>query len=117
VTAPTGGIGILSVVVWPTHVGAVKSNGEEPMFDLDYQRGQITWGMDDTGQLSGHANIAVPAGEWAWIIYSNDQYTPGFVHAQKLAQPLILSSAGMITMEQITEGDIRPLLPDPVLHD
>jgi hypothetical protein len=110
------GDGVLSFVVWPTHAGAVMANGDEPMFGLEYQRGQITWEMTE-GQLLGRATITVPAGEWAWIIYCHNQFRPGFVTCQKLAHPLVLPAPGTIELAGISEDDVRPLDPDPVLHD
>jgi hypothetical protein len=95
----------------------VQSNGDEPMFGLDYQRGQITWEMTPLGVLEGRAIISVPAGEWAWIIYCYNQFRPGFVTAQKLAHPLVLREPGTITLTRITEDEVKPLNPDPVLHD
>jgi hypothetical protein len=111
------GNGILSFVVWPTHAGAVKSNGEEPMFGLGYQRGQITWEMSEEGRLEGRAVIQVPEGEWAWIIYCHNAFRPGFVTTSKLAHPLVLPEPGVITLSGITEDEVKPLNPDPVLHD
>lgn len=112
-----GGDGTLSFVVWPTHAGAVKSNGEEPMFGLEYQRGQIAWEMSEVGVLLGRATITVPAGEWAWIIYCHNAFRPGFVTCSKLAHPLILPEPGTIDLAGISEDDVKPLNPDKVLHD
>lgn len=111
------GEGILSFVVWPTHAGAVQSNGQEPMFGLEYQRGQITWETNEHGILLGRATIMVPAGEWAWIIYCHNAFRPGFITCSKLAHPLVLPEAGRIDLAGISEDDVRPLNPDPVLHD
>jgi hypothetical protein len=112
-----GGEGVLSFVVWPPYAGAVKSNGEEPMFGLEYQRGQITWAVNEAGILLGSTTITVPAGEWAWIIYCHSQFRPGYTTCSKLAHPLVLHEAGTIDLHGITENDIKPLAPDPVLHD
>jgi hypothetical protein len=112
-----GGLGTLSVVVWPNHAGAVNHKGEEPMFGFDYKRGQIAWELDEKGKLLGHATIDVPAGEWCWIIYCRNPYNPGFVSAQKLAHPLVLTEPGIIQLNGITEDDIKPIQPDPKLHD
>jgi len=101
-----GGDGVLSFVVWPTHAGAVNRRGEEPMFGLDYQRGQITWEVNGDGQLRGRATITVPAGKWCWIIYCHNAFRPGFVTAQKLAHPLILDEPGTIDLTQITEDEV-----------
>lgn len=114
---PGLGDGILSAVVWPTYAGAIKSNGEEPIFTTDYARGSITWELNQAGQLRGRAVIDVPAGEWAWIIYCHNAHRPNFVTAQKLAHPLVLVEPGTIALHDITEEEVKPLNPDPVLHD
>jgi hypothetical protein len=113
---PAAGDGILSAVVWPTYAGAVKGNGEEPMFGLEYQRGPIFWELEGS-ELKGHCRIQVPAGDWRWIIYCHNSFRPGFIHCQKLAQPLVLTESGTIDLFGITEDDVKPLQPDPVLHD
>jgi hypothetical protein len=87
------------------------------MFGVDYQRGQISWAVNEQGLIRGRATVTVPAGEWAWIIYCHAPLTPGFVTAQKLAHSLMLSEAGTIELSEITEDEVRPLAPDPVLHD
>jgi len=51
------------------------------------------------------------------VIYCHDPYKPGYVTAQKLAHPLILDAPGTIDLTGITEAEVRPLNPDPVLHD
>jgi hypothetical protein len=112
-----GGEGTLGFVVWPTHAGAVNSAGQEPMFTHDYYRGQIYWDVNEAGLIRGRATILVPAGEWTWIIYCHNPYQPGYVSAQKLAHPLYLSEPGTIDLSEITEEEVNPLAPDPVLHD
>jgi len=112
-----GGEGTLGFVVWPTHAGCVNRAGEEPMFKLDYHRGQIFWDKNDRGIILGRATVLVPAGEWCWVIYCYNPYNPSFVTAQKLAHPLILHEPGTIELSEITEAEVTPLKPDPVLHD
>jgi hypothetical protein len=112
-----GGDGTLSFVVWPTHAGAVNARGQEPMFDINYRRGQISWALNEHGVLHGNTTIFVPAGEWCWIIYCHNPSEPGFVTAQKLSHPLVLTEPGTIDLSQITEGEVNPPVLDPVLHD
>jgi hypothetical protein len=112
-----GGDGTLAAIVWPAYAGAVQRNGDEPMFGLDYLRGQICWALTGADKIEGGTTINVPAGEWCWIIYCRDQFRPGFVTAQKLDHPLILDKPGTIDLHGITEDDVTPMAPDPVLHD
>jgi hypothetical protein len=116
-TMAGGGNGELSFVVWPTHAGAVNAAGEEPMFGVEYKRGQITWELNEQGTLCGRTRIEVPAGEWCWIIYCHNPLYPGFVTAKKLVHPLVLQEPGVIDLMDITEDEVKPLAPDPVLRD
>ena len=113
------GDGVLSFVVWPTHAGAVNERGDEPMGDPDYQRGQITWAVNEQGRLVGSVHISVPSGntDWTHIIYTHNPTKPGFVTAQKLAHPLRLPEGGSIDLIDITDEDVQPFSPDKVLHD
>jgi hypothetical protein len=111
------GDGILSAVIWPSHAGACDEQGNEPISNPDYQRGQLSWGLDESGRLTGHCRILVPAGTWCFTIYSHHPTKPVIINAQKLSPPMILPKAGWIDLDNITEEDIRPLNPDPVLHD
>jgi hypothetical protein len=116
-TVRAEGVGTLSAVVWPTHAGAVNARGDEPMFGFDYRRGQIMWELDEAGRLLGRARIEMPAGEWTWIVYCRNPFDPGYVSAAKLAHPLLLHEPGFIELSEITEDEVKPLAPDPVLHD
>lgn len=99
--------GILSAVVWPTYVGAVRSNGEEPMSDPDYKRGSIAW-RTEGDEIVGSATILVPPGDWSWIIYCYDDHKPRFVSSQKLDQTLRVAGAGGdITLQRITQADFK----------
>jgi hypothetical protein len=113
-----GNIGTFGVIVWPSYVGAVNVVGQEPMGDPTYHRGQISWDvMPDSGEIIGRAVVDVPAGEWGWMIYCKHPTEQGFVSAQKLNHPLALTAPGQITLDCITESDVRPMNPDPVLRD
>jgi len=116
---PSGGDGTLSFVVWPTYAGAVNERGEEPMGDRDYERGQITWELNEQGRLVGRTKINVPRGigDWTHIIYCHNPTEVGFITAQKLAHPLHLPDGGCIDLIDITDGDVAVLAPDKVLHD
>lgn len=109
--------GVLRAVVWPTHAGACNEFGEEPISDPDYQRGQLSWGLDESGALTGHCRILVPAGRWCFVVYSHHPARPVIISAQKLSIPFDLPQASWIDLDGITEADVRPTAPDPVLHD
>ena len=115
----SGGDGVLTMVVWPTHAGAVNERGEEPMSDPDYQRGQITWELNEQGRIVGRVKINIPRGmlDWTHVIYTHHPTTPTFIVAQKLAQPMRLPDGGTIDLLDITDDDVKPFDPDPVLHD
>lgn len=104
-------------VVWPTYAGALLADGSEPMSHLNYIRGQINWQVNDAGLIIGHTTIAVPAGEWCWVIYCHHPSAPQFSTVQKLAHPLRLIESGSIELDAITEADVRPTMPDPVVRD
>lgn len=98
---------IFGAIIWPTYVGAVLINGEEPMSDLDYQRGSIAW-RNEGDLIVGSATIQVPAGEWGWIIYCHNPFTHNFVSSQRLEQSLYIQGyPGTIQLDRITEDDVK----------
>jgi hypothetical protein len=97
--------GVLSAIVWPTYVGAVKVNGDEPMYDYYYKRGQIDWEYN-RGVIEGYARIMVPAGEWSHVIYCRNQFEPGFIIAAKLEHPIMLKTPDFIDLFGISESDV-----------
>jgi hypothetical protein len=103
--ANTAGEGFLNAIVWPAYAGAVKDNGDEPMFDYDYERGQIHWDIVD-GKLIGSTKIKVPKGKWSHIIYCRNQFKPGFVVAAKLEHPIVVDHPDTIDLFGITEQDV-----------
>lgn len=96
--------GVLSAIVWPTYVGAVRTDGAEPMSDPEYQRGSITW-RNEGDEIVGSATINCPAGEWSWLIYCYGPEKPQFVSSQKLAFPVQTGPDGFIRIERITKAD------------
>jgi len=116
-TSVGGGVGVLSVVVWPTHAGAINQHGEEPLSNLDYRRGQISWAVGDDGKIRGHTTIHVPAGEWDWIVYCHHPTDPIIITATKFAHPLILPRPGAIDLRDLDENDLQLFGPDSVLHN
>jgi hypothetical protein len=111
--------GVLSFVVWPTHAGVCNERGEEPISDPDYERGQITWSVNEQGRLVGEVRVRVPRGtlDWTHVLYTHHPSSPAIITAQKLAQPFRLPDGGTIQLLDITDADVAPLAPDPVLHD
>ena len=99
------GEGTLEAIVWPAYAGAVLENGDEPMFDFDYQRGQIHWDIVD-GKIVGHTEIKVPKGRWPHIIYCRNQFRPGFVVAAKMEHPIVTDAPDIIKLFGITEEDV-----------
>jgi len=89
------------------------------MGDPDYGRGQIYWNVNEQGRLVGHAHISVPGGtlDWTHVVYTHTPTRPEVVTAQKLAHPFHLPDGGTIDLIDITDDDVKPLNPDPVLHD
>lgn len=112
-----GGEITFTPIVWPTYAGALLADGSEPISDLNYIRGQINWQVNDVGLIVGRTTIAVPAGEWCWIIYCHHPSMPQFSTVQKLTHPLRLIESGSIELDAITESDVRPLNPDKIVHD
>src|SRR5262245_32412117 len=109
--------GVLSAVVWPTYAGAFRADGVEPMNDVDYERGPITWEVSPHGLLLGRCRILVPAGQWCHILYTHHPLLPKVFGVQKLVHPFTLYEPGHIDLEGITQDDIQPLSPDPILRD
>lgn len=112
---PGGGGGeiILSAEVWPTHVGVSMHHPgpgpqpqAEPVFNLDYIRGQIEWGVSETGEIVGRAKVHVPPGLYTNMIYL---YGPGSLPMmcgqRKLSHPVLFETAGVIDIENINYGD------------
>ena len=106
------------MVVWPVYAGAVDAGGIEPMFDRDYERGQIFWGLNEQGRMVGRAKIIIPRGsrDWTHIIYCHNAFKPGYTWAQKLFHPMRLPDGGTIDLIDITDEDFGLMSPDKVLH-
>lgn len=101
--------GVLTLSVWPTHAGALLANGEEPISNPDYRRGQITWSVGEDGVIRGKVRIDVPSGEWCYIIYSTHPVKSVVSAIQPLAHPLRISGPeGCIDLDGITEADVLP---------
>jgi len=106
----TGGEITFAPIVWPTYAGALMTNGEEPMSNAKYERGQLFWEVGADDVIRGHCRILVPQGEWEYIIYCHHPTQPKFVASQKLAHPLRIEDhdGGWIDLDNITEQDVIP---------
>jgi hypothetical protein len=112
-----GGI-VLSAVILPIYAGAVNHLGQEPISNSVYKRGMIRWDIMPNGEQIGRADINVPPGMWHWAIYCYHPTTPMFWAVEKLSMPVVLSSAGVVSLDCITMENIKPnahplgVLPD-----
>ena len=110
--------GILSARILPIYAGAVNHLGEEPISSASYKRGMIRWDVMPNGEQIGRANVDVPAGMWHWVIYCYHPTRPVFYAVEKLPAPVVLSSAGVVTLDCINMENIQPnahplgVLPD-----
>lgn len=106
-----GGDGTLGVIVWPSYVGV--SHGEpndgmhfEPSASPDYERGQISWGMDN-GDIVGRALVSVPAGmEFTHFLYFTHPTHPQSIGNRKMLHPIKFPTAGVIEVYPITNPDL-----------
>jgi len=110
--------GAFGVVVWPAYIGVVTSAGVEPEFGWDYNRGQIRWSVCD-GEVIGEASVEVPGSvlDYTHVIYTHHPTKMPYWTVQKFSHPFHLPQGGTIRLSRITERDVTPLRPDPVLHD
>jgi hypothetical protein len=108
-----GGELILSVEVWPTHVGfATDEPGSgpqpaaEPVFNLDYQRGQIGWTTMPGGEVVGATRVMVPPGMYTHMLYLHGPGDlPMMCGSRRLPHPVVFREAGFIDVDPICYGD------------
>jgi hypothetical protein len=102
--------GTLRVAVWPTYVGVCQQDpgpGAVPYGEpqgTEYQRGQITWGME-RGEIIGRAQIHAGAGMYTHLAYFHGPEGPHMCGKVQLSHPIRLSRATMITVHPITNPD------------
>ena len=110
--------GVLTFTVLPIYAGAVNHLGEEPITNVAYKRGMIRWDVMPNGEQIGRATIDVPSGVWFWVIYCYHPTLPQFYAVEKLLGPVVLSGAGVVTLDCIMMENIQPnahplgVLPD-----
>lgn len=111
---PGGGEIILSAEVWPTYVGfstehpgAGPQAACEPVYHLDYERGQIHWTAMPNGEVVGRAVVVVPKG----LVFTHMLYLHGpgslpmMTGYRTLPHPVCLTEKGTIEIDPICYGD------------
>lgn len=114
---PSGGGGgeiILSAEIWPVYVGFATcdpGNGPqaegEPCFNIDYERGQITWTAMPNGEIVGRATVLVPGKlTFTHMLYLHGPGTlPMMTGKRQLPHPVHLTARGAIEVDPICYGD------------
>jgi hypothetical protein len=106
-----GGSGTLQLVVWPSYVGVscgAPNDGLhfEPTTMAGYDRGQISWGLED-GQIVGRALIHAPADlTYSHLVYFTHPTEPTSVGNRQLPHPITFTTAGVIEVYPITNEDL-----------
>lgn len=109
----SGGEIVLSAEVWPVYVGF--SSGDpgpgpqavcEPVFSLDYERGQIDW-LVEGSEVVGRAVVWVPGGvTFTHMIYLHGPGSlPMMTGQRQLPHPIQLTDKGCIDIYPIRYGD------------
>lgn len=80
----------------------------EPVGDPDYQRGQITWNLEN-GEIVGRAFIVVPAGTYTHQAYFYGPTGACMSGKMQLSQPITVPSTGYIEVYPITNPSMRLL--------
>ena len=110
------GVGALGAAVWPPYVGLTTQDPGppgsiamgEPVNDLDYSRGMITW-RTENGQVYGAANITVPKGIYTHIVFFSGPYQANpLMDANKLEHPFIAAKTMIIEINPIQHGEYLP---------
>lgn len=110
-TIDTLGFGILGANVWPTYVGLAESTSEtiirEPIGDMDYDRGPITWVTQPDGSIIGHGRVNACKGVYTHIVFG---YAPveSIAGITRMEQPIIFDRAGWVDISPIQNQDYLP---------
>ena len=106
-TAPQLAIPRLQFTAWPAWVGLcedVLGLPVEPLANVAYRRGQISWRQVD-GQIIGAGRVYVPAGiPFHRIVYAHSPAGDPCGYAP-LPQPLYYREPTFIDIDPITNGD------------
>jgi hypothetical protein len=94
VTAPAAGVGTFGAVVWPAYVGVCEGDpGPGPHAfgeptGVEYQRGQIHWAVEDSGEIVGRAFVHVGPGYYTHFAYFSGPEGPRMSGKRQMAQPM-----------------------------
>jgi hypothetical protein len=106
-TTPVLAVPQLELVAWPAWVGLcedVLGMPVEPLANLAYRRGQISWRQVD-GQIIGAGRVYVPAGvELHRIVYAHTPAGDPCGYAP-LPQPLHFTAPAFVDIDPITNGN------------
>jgi hypothetical protein len=104
----------LACFIWPVYVGLSLGQPEpacvgEPIFNPDYQRGQITWTPMPNGEIVGRALIRVPAGDYTHLTYHYGPSVwpsgPQLMGFRQLDHGLRFPQAATVEIDPINQGD------------
>jgi hypothetical protein len=105
--------GTLGCVVWPTYVGVCEGDPlggviayGEPT-GIDYERGQIVWGLDAAGDIEGRAFVKAGAGTYTHLAYFSGPEGANMVGKVQLPHPIKFDTAGVIEVYPITNPDLQ----------
>jgi len=105
--------GTLGCVVWPSYVGACEEDPAggvvaygEPT-GLDYERGQITWAVNEQGELEGRAVVKAGKGVYTHLSYFSGPEGPCQVGKVQLPHPIRFDVPGVIEVYPITNPDLQ----------
>jgi hypothetical protein len=110
----TAGDGTLRITVWPAYVGACQGDpGPGPVSygepqDTGYQRGQISWGMEND-DIVGRAFIHAGPGLYTHLAYFRGPEGPCMCGKVPLPHPISFQRSGVIEVYPITNTDLRLL--------
>lgn len=107
--------GVLSCEVWPTYVGLCEETAppirgqwflREPVFSINYQRGQIVWETDTvTRKIIGHARVYVPPGEYTHILFATAEQGH-IVDCKRREHPIRMDDNGWIDIDPIRKSTV-----------
>lgn len=108
------GQGVLGVVVWPTFMGVSAGPPgpgpvpeHEPVGDLNYSRGQITWRTEPDGRVWGSAQVYAPRGVWTHFLFCHGP-TEMMIGERRLEHPIVFDRPGIIDILPIENTDYLP---------